>query len=96
MFARLKTTGPDIAALRAVERVVQARFGLSESDLVLVREEPGRGPGDPEVMTTILFWHGGERHRIRLFKPVSEIAESDLPARWLRAALRDDGEADCC
>ena len=64
---------------------------------MLVTEEPSRVPGVAGPMTTILFWSGGgERHRIRVFKPVREIGERDLPENWLRGALLDEGEGDCC
>ena len=54
-------------------------------------------PGLPERMTTILFWTARtDRHRIRIFKPAAEIGAGDLPQAYLRRALVDDGEGDCC
>ncbi len=97
VFAFVQTARPDLADLDRTEALVRARFGLSPDDIVLVTEEPARLPGAPDRMTTILFWTGTDtRHRLRLFKPVAQIGETDLPQPWLRRALRDEGEADCC
>lgn len=96
MFARLKHTGPDVTALQRVEAAVRAHFGLGEGDLVVVSEEAGRLPGEPEKITTVIFWRGEQRHRVRVFKPVSVVVLADLPAAWAISALRDEGEADCC
>ncbi|NNF72292.1 MAG: hypothetical protein HKN02_08890 [Rhodobacteraceae bacterium] len=97
MFLRRFETPPDPAALARVEALVRERFGVAGEDIVLVTEEAWRVPGFPARMTTILFWQGREtRHRVRVFKPVSEIGPSDLPLGWLRGALLDEGEGDCC
>lgn len=97
MFAGRTYLTPDIGDLERVEALVRRHFGIDEGDIVLVTEEPGREPGLPERMTTILFWTGSEaRHRLRVFKPLASVGSSDLPAAWLRAALADEGEADCC
>lgn len=93
--------GPKVKAeasdLERVEALVRARFGVGADDLVLVSEETGRQPGLPGRMTTVLFWRGREdRHRLRIFKPVAEIDAGDLPSGWLRGALVDEGDGDCC
>jgi hypothetical protein len=97
VFAFAQTARPDLADLERAEALVRARYDLSPEDIVLVTEEPARLPGAPARMTTILFWTDTDtRHRLRLFKPVAQIGDTDVPQPWLRRALRDDGEADCC
>lgn len=95
MFAR---RGPvsEVAELERIEDAVRDRYGLGEDALVLVTEEPAGQPG-LDSGTTILFWTaGGTRHRIWLFKPAAGICSADLPPAWLRGALVDQGEVDCC
>lgn len=97
MLTRLKVQPPGAADLARVEALVRARYGVDADDIVLVREEPGRAPGLPPQVTTILFWQGREiRHRLRVFKPVARVEAADLPEGWLRGALVDEGEGDCC
>jgi hypothetical protein len=97
MFARHHMTPDTMACLDQIEHWVRTRYSVDEDQLVLASEENGRVPGYPARMTTVLFWLAdGTRHRIRVFKPAVEVAENDLPASWLRSALRDEGESDCC
>ncbi len=45
----------------------------------------------------ITFWADAQvRYRYRVFKPAREVCEGDLPVRWLKPSLLDDGDADCC
>ena len=97
VFARSSFATCASAHLEQVEALVRARYGVAEDQIVLVSEEVGRMPGLPDRMTTILFWTGPEaRHRVRVFKAAREVTDADLPPRWVRAALRDEGVADCC
>lgn len=96
MFVGWKTDRPDVAALANIEDLVRHRYALSASDLVIVSEDRSRQPGVPETAVTALFWADGARHRLRVFKPARDVIERDLPEPWLRGALIDDGEADCC
>ena len=96
MFRRPAARPGNLAELERVEALVRARFGLDPADLVFVSEEDPRRPGYPALETVVLFWAGGERHRLRVFRPVAEVGAQDLPPAWLRPALLDDGEGDCC
>ena len=86
----------------AVERVrawTRARFGLPAAAMILVNERVVDLPGFPPVETAIAFWDLDEtRYHFKLFKPVSEIAEDDLPFAWLKPALAVSPEfvCDCC
>jgi len=56
-------------------------------------------PGCPSLETAIAFWtEDATRHRFKLFKPVAEVIDDDLPPRWLLNALigYDDVGCQCC
>lgn len=97
MFGRRRPEAADIDALMRVEALVRARFGVAETDLVLVSEDPSGDLGPSGRMTTVLFWVGRDaRFRLRFFKPAAEVTAADLPPAWLRSALKDDIAMDCC
>lgn len=97
MFRRAAGSRDRLRHLDRVEAWTRERFRLPEEAIVLVSEEPGRQPGYPPLQTTVLFWTDrGTRHRFRVFKPVAEIVEGDLPVAWMLPALLDDGDAECC
>lgn len=87
---------------QAVARVrdwVRARFGLGEDDTVMVAQVDCNLPGCPPLETVIAFWtEGGKRHHYKIFKPVAEVVEDDLPPGWMKDALAvsDDFVCDCC
>ncbi len=96
MFAR-KRAAPDLAELDRIETLVRTRYALPDDALVLVTEEEGALPGEPPRSTTVLFWTDRTtRHRLRVFRPAAEVGAADLPPGWLRGALRDMGDIDCC
>lgn len=88
--------------LRAVDRVTgqtRVRFALAPEDAVLVTELVCGLPGCPPLETVVAFWTAdGTRHRFKLFKPVAEVVEADLPPAWLRPALKapEGYDEDCC
>ena len=82
-----------------LEAWTRERFGLSEDETVLVAETACGLPGCPPLETTVAFWREGEpRRQFKLFKPVLDAREEDLPPRWMRDALIVvEGEGcDCC
>jgi len=90
--------GPDQS--RAIVRVrewVRDRFALGDAAIV-VAELNCAVPGCPPIETVIAFWSEGRRHHFKIFKPVAEVTEADLPPRWYKSALAvpDDYECDCC
>lgn len=87
---------PDTTVLERLEALCRAHYRLEDEDLVLAGEDAGRLPGEPLRVTTLLFWKASERHRVRVFKPATEVSADDLPAPYLAGALRDEGEIDCC
>jgi len=90
---------PDHAA--AAERVrawTRARFGLPDDAVIMVAEVTCAVPGCPPLETVIAFWIASARHHFKVFKPVAEVIEDDLPPAWLKNALADQGGfgCECC
>ena len=91
-----------VAHLEAVERVkdaTRARFKLAEDVPILVSEVACGLPGCPPLETVIAFWTQTDtRHHFKVFKPVEEVAESDVPPAWLRESLTgaEGVECSCC
>ena len=87
-----------VAALDRVREWVRARFALGEDTAILVAEVACAVPGCPPIETVIAFWAEEKRHHFKVFKPVADVSEDDLPPRWLRPALAvaDDFECQCC
>ena len=92
--------GPEHAA--AAERVrewTRARFKLPEDAAVLVAEVTCAVPGCPPLETVVAFWTGNaQRHHFKVFKPLEQVVEDDLPPAWLKNALADvEGfGCECC
>jgi hypothetical protein len=89
---------PDhVAALGRVRECVRTRFSLGEG-AILVAEVACAVPGCPPIETVIAFWSGERRHHFKVFKPVAEVVEDDLPPYWLKPALAvsDDFQCECC
>ncbi len=83
--------GPDQrAAAERVERWTRARFTLPDDAAVMVSELHCAVPGCPPLETVVGFWiDGGKRHHYKVFKPITEIVEDDLPPSWLKPALAE-------
>jgi hypothetical protein len=97
MFARRRYPQTEVQELERIEEIVRARYAVPADQIVLVSEDENRLPGMPDRMTTILFWLAPERRcKVRVFKPASEVSHGDLPPHWLRGALLDDTDQDCC
>jgi len=84
-------------ALDRVREWVRDRFDLGNG-AILVAEIACALPGCPPLETVIAFWSDGRRHHTKVFKPVAEVVQDDLPPRWLKEviAVPDDFECDCC
>ena len=89
----------NLANTRRVKAWVIARFRLNEDETVMVNEVACELPGCPPIETVIAFWTAdGTRHHYKIFKPVAEVVEDDLPPSWMKDALAVSGEFDflCC
>ena len=91
-----------MAHLEAVERLKDAtreRFGLGESDTIVVTESAPSLAGFPPHETKVVFWTGdATRHHFKVFKPVEEVADADIPPAWMRESLAgaEGVECSCC
>lgn len=76
---------------------VRSRFRIGDA-AILVAEVECMVPGCPPIETVIAFWSEGRRHHFKVFKPVAEVVEDDLPPAWLKPALAvaEDYECGCC
>jgi hypothetical protein len=99
MFGNIRKNPDQLEATGRVEAWVRARFSLGDDAVVMVAEVQCRMPGCPPIETIAAFWgEDGARYRLKIFKPVAEILEDDLPVSWLLPSLVDYGElgCDCC
>ena len=91
-----KKTGEDRLALRRVKDFTRAHFRLGEDDTVFVTEIACALPGCPPLETLIAFWtDGSKRHHYKVFKPLNEVIEDDLPPWWMKDSLVFDEMAGC-
>ena len=97
MLAFSKKSPEHTAALDRVREWVRARFSLDDG-AILVAEVACAVPGCPPIETVIAFWASGRRHHFKVFKPVPEVTDADLPPYWLKNALAvsDDFQCECC
>jgi hypothetical protein len=77
---------------------VRRRFTLTDETTILVAEIACAIPGCPPLETVVVFWTGAGRHHFKVFKPVSEIAEDDLPPAFMKNAIVavEGLDCDCC
>jgi nitrate reductase delta subunit len=90
---------PDNAA--AVDRLrhwTRTRFTLADSETIMAAEIACAVPGCPPVESHVVFWTGLGRHHFKIFKPVAEVTEDDLPPAFMKTALiaLDGADCDCC
>lgn len=96
MFRRLEPEKDTLEDITRIEALVRERFGIGESDIILVSQDPGTKPGFPPYETNVIFWKDDRRYRLKIFAPVSRVRSSDLPVDWLLPSLEDTGDAGCC
>jgi hypothetical protein len=83
-------------ARERVKAWTRERFGLPEDAAILVSEIACSLPGCPPLETVIAFWtEGDQRHHFKVFKPVAEVVEDDLPPAWMKNALVVDEMLGC-
>jgi nitrate reductase delta subunit len=98
MLAFTRKSPERSAALDRVREWVRGRFELPDESAILVAEIACAVPGCPPIETVIAFWSDERRHHLKIFKPVAEVVEDDLPPSWYKGALAvpEDFECDCC
>ena len=99
MLKPFRKSTEQLGALERVKVWTSKRFDLSDQDTILVAEVTCSYPGCVPLETTVDFWtDGSAHHHFKLFKPVAEVVEDDLPPDWLKDALviTDDFRCSCC
>jgi hypothetical protein len=96
---RLRKLGPGHDA--AVDRVrdwTRARFSLTDDETVMVAEVACSVPGCPPIETHLVFWTGAGRHHFKIFKPLADVVEDDLPPAFMKNAIiaLEGIDCDCC
>ena len=95
---RSRKRGADGAAVDRVREWVQARFKLTDDETVMVSEVACGVPGCPPIETHVVFWTALGRHHFKVFKPLADVAEDDLPPVFMKNALMwvEGAECSCC
>jgi hypothetical protein len=80
-------------AASRVKQWTRERFG---DVTVMVSEVESALPGFPPLITAIAFWTAERRHyHFRVFKPLEQVSEADIPPGWYREALAVTPGVDC-
>jgi nitrate reductase delta subunit len=96
MLGFIKKTPQHSAALAQVRAWTRERFKLAEDETILVTEVSCQVPGCPPLETVVAFWtEGDKRHHFKVFKPVAEVVEDDLPPAFMKSALAASEDIDC-
>jgi hypothetical protein len=83
------------AAATRVKQWTRARFALG-NEAILVTEVENGTPGFPPLSTVVSFWTAEQKHyHFRIFKPLEQVAEDDIPPSWYRDALAVSAGVDC-
>ena len=86
------------ARLERVRGWTRARFALADDETVMVSEIACTVPGCPPIETHVVFWTAAGRHHFKVFKPLAETIEGDLPPAFMKNALiwEEGLECSCC
>ena len=88
----------DTMALDRVRAWTRARFKLTDDETVMVSEIACAVPGCPTIEAHVVFWTALGRHHFKVFKPVADVAEDDLPPAFMKNALvaLEGIDCECC
>jgi hypothetical protein len=98
MLGFSKKNSGNVARLNRVRDWTRARFKLSDDETIMVSEIACGVPGCPPIETHVVFWTGAGRHHFKVFKPLADVAEDDLPPAFMKNAIiaLDGIDCDCC
>ena len=93
-----KRAGDNGAAADRVRDWARTRFALTDEETVMVSEVACGIPGCPPIETHLVFWTGAGRHHFKIFKPLADVIEDDLPPAFMKNALiaLEGVDCDCC
>jgi nitrate reductase delta subunit len=76
----------------------RARFKLGDDETVMVSEVACDVPGCPPIETHVVFWTTAGRHHFKVFKPLADVVEDDLPPAFMKNALTwvEGIDCSCC
>src|SRR5262249_52807775 len=78
------------AATERVRDWTRARFNLPDDATVMASEVTCELPGCAPLETVVAFWtEADKRHHFKVFKPVAEVTEDDLPPSFMKNALAE-------
>ena len=96
MLSPFKRTSDRAGSASRVKAWVRERFSLGEHATIFVTELEGGAPGFPPLRTVVSFWIAERGHyHFTAFKPLKDVAESDIPPAWFLDALRVEAGAQC-
>ena len=86
------------AAADRVREWTRARFALTDDEMVMVSELACSVAGCPPIETHVVFWTLAGRHHFKIFKPLAQVSEDDLPPAFMKTALiaLEGFDCDCC
>ena len=89
---------PDASALAQVRDWTRERFRLADDETIMVSEMACGAPGCPPIETHVVFWTAAGRHHFKVFKPLADTGEDDLPPAFMKNALvwEEGLECSCC
>src|SRR5271156_4701933 len=87
---------PDQVALDRVRGWTRARFTLADDETIMATEIPCAVLVSPPIETHVVFWTALGRHHFKIFKPVADVLEDDLPPAFMKNALIALDGLDCC
>ena len=99
MLGTFKNSAEYLRALDQVKDWTRWRFSLSDNAAILVAEVTGTYPGCVPLETVVGFWTDSTtHHHFKIFKPVLEVIEDDLPPFWLKESLvvSEEYGCNCC
>jgi hypothetical protein len=98
MLGFIKKGSQNSAAADRMRGWTRERFTLAEDESIMVSEIACSVPGCPPIETHIVFWSAAGRHHFKIFKPLAEVTEDDLPPSFMKNALvAPEGlDCDCC
>jgi hypothetical protein len=80
-------------AASRVKAWTRDRFG---DVTVLVSELESAVPGFPPLRTVVAFWSAERKHyHFTVFKPLTDVSETDFPPSWYKDALAVTPGVDC-
>jgi nitrate reductase delta subunit len=98
MMRSFKRRPEHSAALDRVRDWTRDRFKLAPDEVIMVSQVSCTIPGCAPIETLVVFWTEQGRHHFKIFKPVADVVEDDLPPAFMKNALVaiEGIDCECC